>query len=186
MIGGCSITTPSVTDYRIDPALTITNNSESAQMRSIKVVPIFVNSSLANTKMRYRVGEYKEYTFTKAAWSQNPNRAITNRLVSALESSGLFHGVYGYKSSKKGDLILEFTLNEFIQSFNESQDSSSVSLSISYNLIERNTEKLIATKKIVKSMKSSSLDAQGGVKALNSILAQTLEETISWLGENAQ
>ncbi|MDH4944963.1 ABC-type transport auxiliary lipoprotein family protein [Sulfurimonas sp. C5] len=186
ILSGCSVTTPTVTDYRIDPDVTISNKSTNSQKRSIKVMPIFVNTSLATNNMRYRIGEYKEYAFTQSAWSESPNRAIANKLVNILEASNLFHGVYGYKSSKKGDLVLEFSLNEFIQSFNELQNSSSVTLNISYNLIERKTRKLIASKIITKTMQTDSLDAQGGVKALNSILAQTLEETVDWLGENSQ
>ncbi|WP_428738014.1 ABC-type transport auxiliary lipoprotein family protein [Sulfurimonas sp.] len=183
LLSGCSVTTPSTTDYRIDPKVTIDDKTTSTK-QSIKIAPLFTNVSLSTNSMRYRVGDYKEYTFTQSAWVDNPNRSIANHLVHALQNSGLFEGVYSYKSSKSADLLLEVSIDEFIQSFNEAEDSSSVTLSISYNLIEKKTSKLLGAKNFTKTMQTKTVDAQGGVEALNTLLSQTLEETTIWLGKS--
>lgn len=183
LLSGCSTTYPSITDYRIDPNVKIDKQSSVSKKHSIKVSPIFSNTSLTSNTMRYRIGKYKEYSFSQSAWVDNPNRVIANKLVNVLDASGLFNGVYSYKSSKSAELVLEVSINEFIQSFNETEDSSTVTLDISYNLIERKSAKLIGAKNFTKTMKTDTVDAQGGVEALNILLAETLEETINWLSE---
>lgn len=183
LLTGCSVTHPSITDYRIDPNVKIQQSKNVSQKRSIKVAPLFFNVSLSTNSMHYRVGQYKEYTFTQSAWVDNPSRAIANKLVNVLEKSGMFDGVYNYKSSKSAELVLEVSVNEFIQSFNEAENSSNVTLDISYNLIEKKTSKLIGSKNFTKTMQTKTVDAEGGVEALNILLSKTLEDTVVWLGE---
>lgn len=183
ILSGCSTTYPTVTEYRIDPSVKIEKHSGISKKYSIKVSPVFLNASLTSNTMRYRIGKYKEYSFSESVWVDYPNRVIANKLVAVLDASGLFNGVYSYKSSKSAELVLEVSLNEFIQSFNEAEDSSTVTLDISYNLIEKKNAKLIGSKNFRKTMKTERVDAQGGVEALNILLAQTLQETIDWLSE---
>ena len=183
LLSGCSVTQPTITDYRIDPSVDIKQTQENLKQRSIKIVPLFSNVSLATNTMHYRVGQYKEYSFTQSAWADTPTRAITNKIVNVLEKSGLFDGVYSYKSSKSTELVLEVSINEFIQSFDEAENNSFVTLDISYNLIEKKTTKLLGTKNFTKTMQTKTVDAQGGVEALNTLLAETLEETVVWLSE---
>lgn len=186
LLSGCSVTTPSITHYRIDPNLQITPSQVPMQKYSIKVTPTFSNSSLSNNAMHYRVAEYKEYTYSQASWVESPNRAVANRLTQALAESKLFNGVYGYKSINKGDLVLEVDLQEFIQSFDEENKVSSVKAAIGFHLIERKSGKLIASKTFVKTLQSKTLDAKGGVAGLNIALGEIMEETVVWLGEKIQ
>ncbi|MFT7860365.1 MAG: ABC-type transport auxiliary lipoprotein family protein [Sulfurimonas sp.] len=181
LLSGCSITHPAMTDYRIDPNVKPPVTTGGCKKHSIKVSPVFANSSLNSTAMRYSVGRYKEYTFTESAWADTPSRLITNKLVNVLNGSGMFEGVYGYKSSNSGDLILEMRINEFIQSFNESENSSDAKIDISFNLIERKSGKLLASKNFVKVMQTKTADAKGGVEALNILLGEVLEDTVLWL-----
>ena len=186
LLSGCSVTTPSMTHYRIDPNMQIKPSQVPMQKYSVKVIPIFSNSSLSNNAMHYRVGEYKEYTYTQASWVESPNRAVANRLTQALADSKLFNGVYSYKSINKGDLVLEVDLGEFIQSFDEQNKTSSVKAAMHLHLIERDSGKLIASKNFVKTLQSKTLDAKGGVAGLNMVLGEMMEETVAWLGENIQ
>ncbi|WP_304546080.1 ABC-type transport auxiliary lipoprotein family protein [Sulfurimonas microaerophilic] len=181
LFSGCSVTYPSVTDYRIDPQVELPVKQNRCKKHSIKVSPIFSNVSLSSTAMRYSVGRYKEYSFTQSAWSDSPSRMIANKLVNVLDDSALFDGVYGYKSSKSGDLVLEMSINEFIQSFNEAGDRSDAKIDISFNLIEKKSGKLIASKNFFKVMKTKTADAEGGVEALNILLGEVLEDTVVWL-----
>ena len=185
LLSGCSVSAPLITDYRINPNVNIKRTPEISQKQSIKILPIFSNSSLSTNAMHYRVGKYKEYTFTQSAWRESPSKAITNKLVNILEKSELFQGVYGYKSSKNPELILEVSINEFIQSFNEAENQSFVTVDISFNLIEQKRSKFIASKNFTKTMQTKTLDAQGGVEALNELLSQVLEETIVWLEKSS-
>lgn len=181
LFSGCSVTHPVITDYRIDPNVNFSVTPSGCKKRSIKVSPVFSNVSLSSTTMRYSVRRYKEYSYTESAWADTPNRVIANKLVNVLDNSGLFDGVYGYKSSKHGDLVLEMSINEFIQSFSEAEDSSDAKIDISFNLIERKSGKLISSKRFTKEIKTKTLDAQGGVEALNILLGEVLEDTVVWL-----
>ncbi|QOP41741.1 ABC-type transport auxiliary lipoprotein family protein [Sulfurimonas marina] len=181
LLSGCSVTYPSMTDYRIDPEVELPVDQNRCKKHSIKISPVFSNVSLSSTTMRYSVGRYKEYSYTQSAWADTPNRVIANKLVNVLDEAGLFDGVYGYKSSKKGDLVLEMSINEFIQSFNAAEDSSEAKIDISFNLVERKSGKLIASKSFYKVMKTKTADAEGGVEALNILLGKVLEDTVVWL-----
>lgn len=186
LLGGCSVTAPNVTDYRIDPKVSITTNVQKTKSYSLKVVPVFSSATLTTNMMHYRVGNYKEYTFTESAWSDTPNRAIVNKLVDVLDASGLFEGVYSYKSSKRTDMMLEVRLDDFIQFFNETQNVSEVKVSIAFKLLRKKDGKLVSSKKFIKTMQTKTLDAEGGVEALNTLFAQILEETVQWLGKNTK
>lgn len=186
LVSGCSVTTPSVTEYRLDPQLNIQVKETRCSQKSIEITPLFVNNSLNNTTMRYKVGEYKEYLYTQSAWADAPSKMIANKLANVLQNSSLFKGVFSYRSPHKGDLVLELSVNEFMQSFDEKQEHSEVKLDISMNLFDKKTTELIATKSFVKVMQTETLDAQGGVDALNSVLGDTLNESVMWLEKRCQ
>lgn len=185
-VSGCSVTTPSVTEYRIDPKVEITGKQGSCAKRSIEITPLFVNNSLNNTTMRYGIGAYQEYAFTQSAWADAPSKMIANKLANVLENSGLFHGVYSYKSAHQGDLVLELSVNTFIQSFDEKQEHSQAKLDISMNLFDKKSAQLIAAKKFTKVIQTKTLDASGGVGALNLALGETLLESVDWLAKRCQ
>ncbi len=178
---GCSTAQPPIAEYRIAPKADIGVHQTFCKKHSIKLAPLFVNSSLLSNHMRYRVGEYKEYNYTQSAWREAPSKEIANQLVNILNESALFDGVYAQSSSRNGDLLLEISVNDFIQVFNEEENRSHVKLDISLNLIENKSGELISFKSFSRMEETKSLDAKGGVEALNKLLGETYEDIVMWL-----
>ena len=178
----CSTTYPAITEYRIDMEMKKYQDIEgSCKKDSLTVAQVFVKSSLMSKKMKYVVGKYKEYAYNQSEWAENPNRAISDAIVSVLQNADLFKTVESYKSFSRSDYTLESRVEEFSQYFSDDEKESFVKVSITFSLIDNKTAKVIATRQIIKEKKTQTPDAKGGVIALNEALGETLDEMIAWI-----
>jgi ABC-type uncharacterized transport system auxiliary subunit len=178
----CSTTYPAITEYRIDMEMKKYQDIEgSCKKDSLIVAQVFVKSSLMSKKMKYVVGKYKEYAYNQSEWAENPNRAISDAIVSVLQNADLFKTVESYKSFSRSDYTLESRVEEFSQYFSDDEKESFVKVSITFSLIDNKTAKVIATRQIIKEKKTQTPDAKGGVIALNEALGETLDEMIAWI-----
>ena len=64
--------------------------------------------------------------------------------------------------------------------------SSYVTVKIHFALLENDNSKLLYATTIEKKVPSSSLDAQGGVKALQAALNDVMQQTNMWLNNQCQ
>jgi len=182
-LGGCTITTPSKSEYRIAPVMEITSvNESSCSDKSLKVSQAFSQSSLMNTKMKYTLNEEQEFTYSESAWSRSPTRAITAALLTSVRATDLFKTVNSYKSRSRSNFILETNIEEFIQHYEENSTKSSVKIVISFSLVNSKTSKTIDSQTIIVELDSDSLNAQGGAVALNRALSKVLSKNNEWLG----
>jgi len=183
LLGGCTVTTPSKSEYRIAPLMEITSISESScSDKSLKVSQAFSQSSLMNTKMKYTLDEEQELTYSESAWSRSPTRAITAALLTSVRATNLFKIVNNYKSRSRSNLILETNIEEFIQHYENDSTKSFVKIVISFSLVNAKTSKTIDNNTIIVELDSDSLNAQGGAAALNRALSEVLNKNNEWLG----
>ena len=182
-LGGCTITTPSKSEYRIAPVMEITSvNESSCSDKSLKVSQAFSQSSLMNTKMKYTLNGEQEFTYSESAWSRSPTRAITAALLTSVRATDLFKTVNSYKSRSRSNFILETNIEEFIQHYEENSTKSFVKIVISFSLVNSKTSKTIDSQTIIVELDSDSLNAQGGAVALNRALSKVLSKNNEWLG----
>jgi ABC-type uncharacterized transport system auxiliary subunit len=182
---GCTTTYPPITEYRISVANQKSNTPlHSAKNATIKVSQVFVRSSLMSKKMKYVVGNYKEYAYNESEWAEQPNKALSDVIVKALEDSAVFKHVSSYKSFSSSDYTLETNVVAFTQHFSSDEKSSFVKIDITFSLIDNSSLKVIASKHIVKEKKTEAPNAQSGVKALNELLSTTLREMVVWLAKD--
>ncbi len=188
-LAGCSVkTVPSATEYtlKIAQQKIPTPDSSACTKQDLKVLEPFGSSEYVTTDLYYVVLPFEENRYAQSAWSQSVASTIYEELLSALRQSKLFKGVASYASVASSDLILEVELNDFKQYFSHNLKSSYIVSDITFTLVEAKTHKAISQKQIRKQITTKSLDAKGGVEALNEALDETVAEALMWLGEHCR
>lgn len=186
-LSGCSVTTPPVYEYRIAPKVTIeTHNKSTCRDKSLKVSQVFSATTLMSNRMRYAQDEYQELLFNESKWSISPNSAISAELVKSIQKAEIFSSVESFKSRSRADLILETNVEEFIQYFKNENRDSYVAVWITFSLVDAKSGKILQTKRVGKNLDTKSLNARGGVEALNSALADVLVQNNRWLSESCR
>ena len=184
---GCTTTQPHITEYVLAPEIT-SKHYEAKQCleKSLKVGQPFGANVLLTKKMSYIENGVESATFTESQWSRRPSRVIGDVLLQSIRSSGLFEDVSSFRSRAKTELLLETHLEHFVQHFSDTDERSYVELVMRLNLLETKYSKSIAHTVVKIKMPSSTLDARGGVIALNRALSEALTEVNNWLNEVCQ
>jgi cholesterol transport system auxiliary component len=186
MIGvvGCTVVKPHISEYRINTTVKPSAIQESkCSDKSLKVAKAFSSNSLMSLDMNYAIGEYKRDAFTQSQWAQTPNQAITAQVLKMLQDSKLFKSVQISKSRSKNGLILETNIEDFMQYFSLDKKTSLAKVVIGNTLIDAKTNAVLQSKNFSKIVKVKSLNAEGGVIALNEALFKVLTMQREWLGE---
>ena len=182
LLSGCSTIHAPMTEFRVNPTLKIiTSDSTQCLDKSLKVAQSFSTSSIMSRKMNYAQGLQKQFVYSESQWADSPNRTINEQIVKLIRDTKLFKSVLTSKSRSKSDLILEINIEDFMQYFSEDSSESYAEATISLSLIESDTNSVIASKTFDSRVDAKSLDAHGGVEALNSALEDILAQTNSWL-----
>ncbi len=181
---GCSVSTPAVSEYRIDIEPSVTEFTQrGCKEQSLKVAQAFSSSSLMSHDMNYGQGNHKQYTFTQSEWAESPNRAITAEILEYVKATKLFKNVQNPKSRSRNEVVLEINIEEFMQHFSEDEKKSFVKVSINLTLIDVKTSKVLATKTFNSRVEVDDIHADAGVKYLNIALEKVLVKSGEWLGE---
>ena len=184
LISGCSTTLPPMTEYRINAKIDTKGFSDlkGCKEKSIKVAQAFSASSLMSQNMSYGLGQSKQFAYSQAQWADVPNRALTTEVVKLLRNLKVFKNVQLAKSRSKSDLILETYIEDFQQYFNEDSTQSHVRVVISFSILDTVSSEVVASETFSSQLDVKSLDALGGVEALNIALSEVLNESASWFG----
>ena len=188
LLMGCSIKkVPAVSEYTLEPDPTIAKVDESGcKEENLKILEPFGGSEYATNDLYYVVLPYEQNKYTQSAWYASVSSKIYESLLQSLKKSALFGGVSNYASIAKDGLVLEVQINDFKQYFSEDETESYIVSDITFTLVDAKTFSIISQKQIRKKIPTQSLDAKGGVEALNEALTQTLQEVIAWLRERCR
>lgn len=180
-LSGCVSTQPPMTDFRVNTELKIINSDSTKCLdKSLKVTQAFSTSAIMSVKMNYTQGPYKQFVYSESQWADSPNRAITSEIVKLLREAKLFKNVQISKSRSKSDFILEINIEDFMQYFNDDSTKSYANVIVSLSLLDAATNSVIATNTFESRVDVKSLNANGGVEALNKALANVLDQTNAW------
>ncbi len=178
----CTTTQPHVSEYRLAPNIQEQEYmAKQCRDKSLKVGQVFSSNTLMSQKMKYNQTEYQESVFTQSKWARTPNKAISDALVKSIRSSALFSNTSTYKSRTKADLLLEADIEKFIQYFEQENEKSYVEVVLTFNLLNTNNSKSLSHSTFTAKIDVGSVDAKGGVIALNLGLSKVLYETNIWL-----
>lgn len=182
---GCSTTLPTVVKYKISPQIYLEEQKSSrCKTQSIKVSSAFSNYNLMTNDMSYVKGGSKVYEYSESAWFNNPNKAVSREFVSMLRDLGIYKSVQSSKSRTRSDLIVEIDLEEFMQYYSHELAKSYSLVHVNLSIIDFKTSKVIATKSFRSKVDTKTLDADGGVMALNEALKNVLDMSSKWFIRN--
>lgn len=182
LLSGCSTKKPSVTEYSISAKISNTNSSANGcRDKSLKVAQAFSSSSLMSLKMDYAQTNNKIFSYTQSEWTESPNHLVTSQIFKNIRDAKLFNNVQGTKSRSDNNWMLETNIEDFMQYYSEDLKHSYANIVISLTLIDSKTSSVIATKTFSSKVQAKTLDAEGGVEALNSALSDIVAQNIDWL-----
>jgi cholesterol transport system auxiliary component len=181
IFSGCSTTVPVVTKYKISSNLSLdAQDDSSCKQKSVKVSSALASSSLMSKDMSYVKGGIKVFKYSESAWLNNPNRAVSKELINMLREIGIYKSVQESTSRSRADLIVESTLEEFMQYYSDDLQNSYALVEINFSVIDSKTSNVINTKKFSSKVDIKTLDAQGGVDGLNLALKNILHKSSKW------
>jgi len=185
IMGGCSLTTtvPPVDEYTLTPhiqSLPLKRNGVCGT-KTLQVSHIFAADTLQTKQMRYRLAPFKEYSYTQSRWVHTPSDAIVHSVIQSLERSRTFKSVVEYGSKAQSDLLLELRVDDCMQYFNKEVTLSYVKVAIGARLIDKASGKVIASKEFYTKQNTQTLDAKGGVAALNKTLEMLLPQITTFV-----
>ena len=182
LLSGCSLTKPSMTEYRINLNSSTTNLTVGGCVnKSLKVSQAFSSSTLMTKDMSYAQGADKQFVYSQSQWSLDPNHAITSEILTLVRDMRLFKSVQSSKSRSISSWMLEINIEDFMQYFIEDSTASHVNAVISLTIIDSKSSKVVSSKTFKSRVEVDTLDANGGVEALNRALLNTLVQSREWL-----
>jgi len=181
VLAGCSVSTPAVSEYRLAPTSEVKQEKALACEHSLKVQNLLSSAALMTQRLYYGVGQYKQFAYTQAAWSDTPQKKIGDLYVALLREREIFQSVHSYRSNVLTDRTLEIVVDDFMQYYDEDYKNSHAKVGLTLTLIDTAAKKPLATKSFKARKQAPSLDAQGGVDALNEALQEVMEASALWL-----
>ncbi|MBU1659640.1 membrane integrity-associated transporter subunit PqiC [bacterium] len=183
LLTGCTTSRPPVTEYAMNVHLPKINLDKGVcAEKSIKIAHAFSRNNLISLQMHYALGEHKQFSYSESQWTDSPSSLVSLELSRFIRETNLFKNVQIAKSRTKSDWILETNIEDFMQYYNEDASSSYVNAVIIFTLIDTSNNRVIASKTFNSKIQTKSLDAEGGVKALNEALLNIFSQSAPWFG----
>ena len=121
--------------------------------------------------------------YSRNRWADTPARMLAPLLAQTLERSGTFHAVVQTPSAVSATLRLDTELIRLQQDF--SVRPSRVQLTLSAQLIDIGTRRVIASAEFDETENAATEDAYGGVRAANLALERLLVRLAAFCAEHA-
>ena len=183
-LGGCGIkSSPPVDEYTIvlKQEFKGMKASSKCQSKSVKLLEPFGAYAYTTNDLHYVVLPNQENRYNLSTWSQSIAGILYGEILRAVSKSKIFGSVANYSSVAKSDYILEMEINDFKQYFSSDLKHSYVVADLTFTLIETEHFRVVAQKEFVKKIDTKSLDAKGGVEALDSAFGEIVPEVLAWL-----
>jgi cholesterol transport system auxiliary component len=179
MLFGCSATTPSVNEYTLLSSKTIQPTTVPLSSKTLSVALSKSIPSLSTKNLIYlrENGETGAYLYSR--WSDTPTALLQRSLLISLYEHPLFASLSASNSLAQSDWVLESDLDAFYHRF--SKDKSEGYIDITYRLIDTKTKSLLGSKRFSISSPAPTMDAQGGVDALQKATDELNTQCILWL-----
>ncbi len=178
---GCSTKETALRTYTINPQIDIDKQSSTIySTKSIKIAYPTSIKGVVSRRMTYSYSDQEEGTYNNARWSVSSGKLLMNTYIKALDESHLFGSVIEYSSLAETDYLLESEVYEFYHKIRGKVSLSIVS--VKFNFIAMDTNRLIKSKKFSYQIPTATLNAQGYVQASNIAVKQMTLDMIAWLG----
>jgi ABC-type uncharacterized transport system auxiliary subunit len=187
ILSACVSPRPAMKEFTLDTNTSVTPNAaKGCKEKTLKIAKLFTDPSLVAHDIRYRKGNLQEFRYSQSQWADSPANMIYKSEVALVRSLKLFKSVQVANSKTKNDLILETNVDDFRQYYDAKVTSSYARVAITFTLVNTQTHEVVKTKTFVSEKETPSLDAKGGVIALNAALSEVLQNAGKWLQEVCQ
>jgi ABC-type uncharacterized transport system auxiliary subunit len=183
-VSGCSLQTKVAahTQYRLQVSpQTQSFSASTCKENVLQLKNIISYDPIATRSIYYQVGDLKLASYSESNWESPLFKTVESSLISNMRDAKIFKDVISSHSSAKPDFILEYSVTEFIQHFSEDMNRSYATVKIHFALLENKNSKLLYSTDIEKKVPSATLDAEGGVKALQEALGDASKDANIWL-----
>jgi ABC-type uncharacterized transport system auxiliary subunit len=182
ILSGCVSPQPPMQEFILDTNTSLPSfNQNKCLDKTIKISRPFSDASLFSLSMKYTENNLQQYSYSKSQWAKSPNAMINADIVHLVRNLNIFQSVQIAKSRTKNDLILETDIEKFMQYYDNKDTSSYANIVITFSLINAKTHVVIGTKTFSSKVNAATLDAKGGVEALNAALQNIEKEAAIWL-----
>jgi cholesterol transport system auxiliary component len=173
---------PPVTEYALSPRIQLEGTADGKLPHVLKLAPISASQVYMSTDILYVDADYRRNPYAYSRWVDTPVHMLQLVLQDGLERSGLFEAVLPSASLLGADLRLETTLYDFSHQVLTDKKSEAV-IRLGFHLLDIRKSRLLASRQFEVRMPAPSLDAEGGVAAINAAVASLLPRLIDWLGK---
>ena len=184
-LSGCSSKSSQSIDIYTLKYSELLNKNRTTIDKTLKISLPKSTKEIRKNKILYAKTPHQREAYAYSRWSDTPNRMVEQFLVTFLNQNELFKVVIPANSEANSEWILESSIEDFYHSFNKENQSFGV-VKIRFFLINQKDKKVISKRFFSTNVPASSLNAEGGVKALNEALLQIGEELIIWLDQHSK
>jgi cholesterol transport system auxiliary component len=183
-MSACVSPTPAPQEFILMPKLDLNAvKVDNRVLKTIKIENSYSDTVFKSSNMYYVQNREKQFSFSKSKWAYPLNSMINENIIKMVRDLKLFKFVQSVKSKTKSEYTLESTINDFKQYFYNNDTKSYVKSSITFTLLNSNTHEILASKTFESKVDVDTLNAVGGVKALNNSLNDVLIDAALWLSE---
>lgn len=183
LLTGCVFQNPPpVAIYTIEPGWGQGDAGQKAKKRDaiLQIAPVRGGAAFTSTEILYTDTQHARQGYAFSRWRDAPVRLMQTVLEVAVENSDLFVAVLPSTSVSGADFLLESALLE-CGHFLGKDDSSAGVIRMRFHLINNKSRKVVADKELVARIPAATLDAAGGVAAINQAAAQVAGDLVVWL-----
>lgn len=180
LLGGCTTITPPITGYTLTHTAPNPSSDAAKTTLTLKISGTKAPASLSSSQLFYLSNHQEMRSYLYSRWNDTPGVMIDRLVGESIYESRLFFAVLPKTSSVNSDLLLESTLSSFHHRIHDDNRSEGY-LDITYILINPKTKQTVASKRFRITAPAPSIDARGGVSALNRAANELAVECTAWL-----
>lgn len=186
MLSGCSMLKPVVesekSTYMIQPSkVNVVKARQSA--KTLLVSRPRAAAGFDTDKMAYVLKPYEVAYFTKNRWADEPSHMLQPLIIQALQNTHHFHGVVTAPFTGNSNLRLDTQLVYLAQNF--MSKPSYIECKLRVQLIDSDSEDLIAAKQFSYEEQAPTPTPYGGVIATNRVAEKFLQDLARFVVENS-
>jgi len=181
-LSACSTTYPPYTSYELRSALDVHQKQMVCSKDTLRVAKVTTSQALMRKKMFYVRG-LESYSYTQSEWAKRPSEFITEAWIQTVQKSNVFKSVVGADSQAKSRYLLESRVEDFMQYYDTQLKHSYAKVAITFFLIDTKSGAVVANMHFEEEEPCESLDAKGGVKALNKLLDKASKSLSVWISQ---
>lgn len=173
---------PPVSTYGLEPRWEQVSQAGTGKRSGLvlEVAPVRGAAPLQTTDILYADRSHSLQGYAYSRWRDAPVKAMGMLLEAAVGNSGLFLAVLPSSSAADADLVLESALLECGHVIGEDGASQGV-VRMRVHLIDNKNRKVIAGRELTGKVPAATVDAAGGVAAINQAASMVAEELVAWL-----